>query len=227
MRKPRESKYSKMVNKYINEVFTDSPMKFKSENYLITGYDNPQKVSASGRVYRTYKIQLENAVWISTQTFNKYVKRGFFSKQVHKKIDNARMFERFNESVNNEFDPLIEVVQEETPTMKQVFEMVLSTKPTVKESVEVEVDADELHDLKTTYNLRTLKKEYKRLAKKYHTDNLDTGDVERFKLVKTIYDVRKLMIELTIEDFGYDDPDFADLVDSGEKAHKAWFNIKY
>lgn len=120
MRKPRESKYSKMINKHINEVFTDFQMKLESENYLITDYDNPQRVSSSGRVYRTYKVQLENSVWISTQMFNKYVKRGFFSKNVHKKIDNARIFERFNESVNNEF----EEVKEETP--KQKFEIKVS-----------------------------------------------------------------------------------------------------
>ena len=58
MRKPRESKYQKMIGKKINEVFTDFQMKLESENYEITGYDNPTKVSASGRVYKTYKVQV-------------------------------------------------------------------------------------------------------------------------------------------------------------------------
>ena len=133
MRKPRESKYQKMIGKKINEIFTDVQMKLESENYEITGYDNPTKVSASGRVYRTYKVQLENSVWISTQMFNKYVKRGYFSKNVHKKIDDAKMFER-------EFEPLIEVVKpvevKEEPKIKQVFELVLSTRK-VEEPVEV------------------------------------------------------------------------------------------
>ena len=223
MRKPRESKYQKMIGKKINEVFTDFQMKLESENYEITGYDNPPRVSSSGRVYKTYKVQLENSVWISTQMFNKYVKRGYFSKNVHKKIDDAKMF-------NNEFEPLIEVVKpvevKEEPKIKQVFELVLSTRK-VEEPVEVVEPTDELHDLKTTYNLRQLKGAYRTLSKKYHPDNLETGDSDRFKLVKTIYDVRKLIIEVNLESFGYDDPDFAELVDMAEQVHKEWHNIQY
>ena len=223
MRKPRESKYQKMIGKKINEVFTDFQMKLESENYEITGYDNPPRVSSSGRVYKTYKVQLENSVWISTQMFNKYVKRGYFSKNVHKKIDDAKMF-------NNEFEPLIEVVKpvevKEEPKIKQVFELVLSTRK-VEEPVEVVEPTDELHDLKTTYNLRQLKGAYRTLARRYHPDNLETGDSDRFKLVKTIYDVRKLIIEVNLESFGYDDPDFAELVDMAEQVHKEWHNIQY
>lgn len=223
MRKPRESKYQKMIGKKINEVFTDFQMKLESENYEITGYDNPPRVSSSGRVYKTYKVQLENSVWISTQMFNKYVKRGYFSKNVHKKIDDAKMF-------NNEFEPLIEVVKpvevKEEPKIKQMFELVLSTRK-VEEPVEVVEPTDELHDLKTTYNLRQLKGAYRTLARRYHPDNLETGDSDRFKLVKTIYDVRKLIIEVNLESFGYDDPDFAELVDMAEQVHKEWHNIQY
>ena len=86
---------------------------------------------------------------------------------------------------------------------------------------------DELHDLKTTYNLKDLKNAYRTLARRYHPDNLETGDSDRFKLVKTIYDVRKLIIEVNLESFGYDDPDFAELVDMAEQVHKEWHNIQY
>lgn len=298
MRKPRESKYSKMINKHINEVFTDFQMKLESENYLITDYDNPQRVSSSGRVYRTYKVQLENSVWISTQTFNKYVKRGFFSKNVHKKIDDAKIFERFNESINNEFEPLIEVVKpvevKEEPTKYEIELTSVMWRTKGKRTTEVEraindmtnIDdinelkkywrtecckkfhpdhggnaedfaevrfwyeeelrniksiqaaldeilnesvvepVDELHDLKTTYNLKDLKNAYRTLARRYHPDNLDTGDSDRFKLAKTIYDVRKLIIEEISEVFGHDD-NFEELVDMTEDLHKSLHKIVY
>ena len=287
MRKPRESKYQKMIGKKINEIFTDVQMKLESENYEITGYDNPTKVSASGRVYRTYKVQLEKSVWISTQTFNKYVKRGFFSKNVHKKIDNARIFERFNESINNEFEPLIEVVKpvevKEEPTK---FELVVSefqkdrntfsdlrksddldafmgceTEEEVKETykrlakiyhpdcgglqiqfetlkdryefalrrvrryAEVVGEIKEMEDLRTTYSLKDLKSAYRKLSMKHHPDH--GGDVEQFKLVKTIYDVRKRAIEENVEVFGYDDPNFAFLVDLNEELIKSMERIQY
>ena len=86
---------------------------------------------------------------------------------------------------------------------------------------------DELHDLKTTYNLKDLKNAYKTLARRYHPDNLETGDSDRFKLVKTIYDVRKLIIEEILEVFGYDDPNFAELVDMTEDLHKSMHKIVY
>ena len=293
MRKPKESKYSKMINKHINEVFTDFQMKLESENYLITDYDNPQRVSSSGRVYRTYKVQLENSVWISTQMFNKYVKRGYFSKNVHKKIDNAKMFERFNESINNEFEPLIEVVKpvevKEEPTKYEIeltsvmwrtkgdrstevaraindmaniddineLKKYWRTECCKKfhpdhggnakdfaevrfwyeeelrniESIQTALDeilnepVDELHDLKTTYNLKDLKNAYKKLARKHHPDH--GGDVEQFKLVKTIFDVRKRAIEENAEIFGYDDANFEELVDMDEDLIKSMERIQY
>lgn len=86
---------------------------------------------------------------------------------------------------------------------------------------------DELHDLKSVYDLRQLKGAYRTLSKKYHPDNLETGDSDRFKLVKTIYDVRKLMIEEILEVFGYDEPNFAELVDMTEDLHKSLHKIVY
>ena len=276
MTKP--SKYKSYVGKRVNEI-SSVPVKLESENYFITDYDNPQKVSSSGRVYRTYKVQLENSVWISTQMFNKYVKRGFFSKQVHKKIDNVRMFERFNESINNEFEP-VEVKEEPTK-----FELVVSefqkdrntfsdlrksddldafmgceTEEEVKETykrlakiyhpdcgglqiqfealkdryefslrrvrryVEVVGEIKEMQDLRTTYDLRELKQAYHKCVQKFHPDH--GGDVEQFKLVKTIYDVRKRAIESIIEDFGNDD-DFEEIVDMGEDLIKTMEGMQY
>ena len=85
---------------------------------------------------------------------------------------------------------------------------------------------DELHDLKTTYNLKDLKNAYRTLARRYHPDNLETGDSDRFKLAKTIYDVRKLIIEEILEVFGYDD-NFEELVDMTEDLHKSLHKIVY
>lgn len=296
MRKPRESKYQKMIGKKINEVYTDFQMNLESENYEITGYipGGEPRISKSGRPYKVYKVQLENVVWISTQMFNKYVKRGYFSKNVHRKIDDAKMFE----SINNEFEPLIEVVKpvevKEEPTKYEIelTSVMWRTKgkrttevecaindmanidsiPELKkyfkteckkfhpdhggnaedfaevrfwyeeelrniESIQTALDeilnesvvkpVDELHDLKTTYNLKDLKNAYRVLARKFHPDNLETGDSDRFKLVKTIYDVRKLMIEEILEVFGYDDPNFAELVDMTEDLHKSLHKIVY
>lgn len=296
MRKPRESKYQKMIGKKINEVYTDFQMRLESENYEITGYipGGEPRISRSGRRYKVYKVQLENSVWISTQMFNKYVKRGLFSKNVHRKIDNARIFERFNESINNEFEPVIEVVKpvevKEEPTKYEIELTSVMWRTVGKRTTEVEraindmtnIDdinelkkywrteckkfhpdhggnaedfaevrfwyeeelrniesiqtaldeilnepVDELHDLKTTYNLKDLKNAYRVLVRKYHPDNLETGDSDRFKLVKTIYDVRKLMIEEILEVFGYDDPNFAELVDMTEDLHKSLHKIVY
>lgn len=211
----------------ITEAFADCQLKLASENYKITGYDNPTKVSASGRTYRTYKVQLEDCIWLSTQSFNRYVKRGYFGNRFSKRLQREREFARFNESINNEFEPVVKPVEvKEEPKIKQVFELVISTRK-VEEPVEVVEPTDELHDLKTTYNLRQLKGAYRTLSKKYHPDNLETGDSDRFKLVKTIYDVRKLIIEVNLESFGYDDPDFAELVDMAEQVHKEWHNIQY
>lgn len=220
------SKYKAYENKFVNEV-SEFKVKLESENYYITKFDNPLVQAKSGRTYRTYKLQLENAVWVSVQTFNKYLKRGYFSKQISNKIQRAREFARFNESINNEFEPVVKPVEvKEEPKIKQMFELVLSTRK-VEEPVEVVEPTDELHDLKTTYNLRQLKGAYKTLARRYHPDNLETGDSDRFKLVKTIYDVRKLMIEEILEVFGYDDPNFAELVDMTEDLHKTMHNIQY
>lgn len=86
-------------------------------------------------------------------------------------------------------------------------------------------NSDELHDLKTTYSLRDLKKCYKSLAQIFHPDK-ETGNVNMFKLVNTIYKVRKNAISSLIEDFGNDD-DFAEIVDMAEQALKVKEGIQY
>ena len=150
-----------------------------------------------GKKYYKREIEIDHVLWVSVQSFEKQS----FSRRYFK------------------------VVKEKQP-MKQMFELVLSTKR-VEEPVEVVEPTDELHDLNSVYDLRQLKNTYKKLARKFHPDNLDTGDVEQFKLVKTIYDVRKLMIEEILEVFGYDDPNFAELVDMTEDLHKSMHKIVY
>ena len=95
----------------------------------------------------------------------------------------------------------------------------------VRRFAEVVGEIKEMQDLRTTYNLKDLKSAYKKLARKHHPDH--GGDVEQFKLVKTIYDVRKLCIEENAEVFGYDDPNFAFLVDLDEDLYKKMNKIVY
>ena len=166
------------------------------------------KVSRTGREYKVRRLWVtkdnEHILEIGTQSWHK--------KSFMKRLDKITI------------EKPVEVKEE--PKIKQMFELVLSTRK-VEEPVEVVEPTDELHDLKTTYNLRQLKGAYRTLARKYHPDNLETGDSDRFKLVKTIFDVRKLIIEVNLETFGYDDPDFAELVDMAEDLHKTMHNIQY
>ena len=166
------------------------------------------KVSRTGREYKVRRLWVtkdnEHILEIGTQSWHK--------KSFMKRLDKITI------------EKPVEVKEE--PKIKQMFELVLSTRK-VEEPVEVVEPTDELHDLKTTYNLRQLKGAYRTLARRYHPDNLETGDSDRFKLVKTIFDVRKLIIEVNLESFGYDDPDFAELVDMAEDLHKTMHNIQY
>ena len=95
----------------------------------------------------------------------------------------------------------------------------------VRRYVEVVGEIKEMQDLRTTYNLKDLKSAYRKLSMKHHPDH--DGDVEQFKLVKTIYDVRKRAIEENAEVFGYDDPNFAFLVDLYEDLTKSMEGIQY
>ena len=117
-----------------------------------------------------------------------------------------------------------------------------------------EESTDELRDLKNICDVRELKKEYRRLARKFHPDNLDTGNTEQFKLVKTIFEVRTKAIESALEIFnmfedtflesfdgwkGYTeekikeelneskDECFKDFVDNEEQYFKGIYNIQY
>lgn len=56
---------------------------------------------------------------------------------------------------------------------------------------------------------------------------METGNANMFKLVKTIYDVRKRAIEENAEVFGYDDANFEELVDMDEDLIKSMEGIQY
>jgi hypothetical protein len=107
--------------------------------------------------------------------------------------------------------------------VKELGLMVLAI--TSQQKTSGNTNSDELHDLKTTYSLRDLKKCYKSLAQIFHPDK-ETGNVNMFKLVNTIYRVRKNAISSLIEDFGNDD-DFAEIVDMAEEALKVKEGIQY
>lgn len=201
-RKPSKYKTMADLKQKISEAFPDYELKFASENYKITKYDNPLLPAKSGKMYRRYKVELENAVWISTQTLNKYVKRGYFSKRINDKILKSREYARFDENINENFE------ENDLPIRE------------VKE-----VDMHDFDELRGTYDLRELKQAYHKCAQKFHPDH--GGDVEMFKLAKTIYDVRKCAIEEISEFCPYGDSDFEELVDITEDALKVKDGIVY
>lgn len=106
--------------------------------------------------------------------------------------------------------------------VKELGLMVLAI--TSQQKTSGDVNSDELHDLKSVYNLRSLKQAYRALTQKFHPDH--GGNVEMFKLVNTIYKVRKNAISSLIEDFGNDD-DFEEIVDMAEQALKVKEGIQY
>ena len=95
---------------------------------------------------------------------------------------------------------------------------------TSQQKTNVDTNSDDLHDLKTVYNLRGLKKCYKSLAHQFHPDH--GGNTNMFKLVKTIYDVRKKAIEMALDLFNEDDEDYKEIVDSGEEMIKGLEGIQ-
>ena len=106
--------------------------------------------------------------------------------------------------------------------VKELGLMVLAI--TSQQKTSGNTNSDELHDLKSVYNLRSLKQAYRALTQKFHPDH--GGNVEMFKLVNIIYKVRKNAISSLIEDFGNDD-DFAEIVDMAEQALKVKEGIQY
>ena len=106
--------------------------------------------------------------------------------------------------------------------VKELGLMVLAI--TSQQKTSGNTNSDELHDLKSVYNLRSLKQAYRALTQKFHPDH--GGNVEMFKLVNTIYKVRKNAISSLIEDFGNDD-DFEEIVDMAEQALKVKEGIQY
>ena len=108
--------------------------------------------------------------------------------------------------------------------VKELGLMVLAI--TSQQKTSGDVNSDELHELKTVYNLRSLKNAYRTLSKKFHPD-METGNANMFKLVKTIYDVRKKCIEDNLEIFGEDDPKVAELVHIDEEFMKKMQGIQY
>ena len=108
--------------------------------------------------------------------------------------------------------------------VKELGLMVLAI--TAQQKTQGNTNSDDLHDLKTVYNLRSLKQAYRALSKKFHPD-MATGNTNMFKLVKTIYDVRTKAIEMALDMFDENDVDYKDIVDSGEEMIKGLEGIQY
>ena len=108
--------------------------------------------------------------------------------------------------------------------VKELGLMVLAI--TSQQKTSGNTNSDELHDLKSVYNLRSLKQVYRALSKKFHPD-METGNANMFKLVKTIYDVRKRAIEVNADVFDENDSDFTEMVDLSEDLIKSMEGIQY
>lgn len=108
--------------------------------------------------------------------------------------------------------------------VKELGLMVLAI--TSQQKTSGNTNSDELHDLKSVYNLRSLKQAYRALSKKFHPD-METGNANMFKLVKTIYDVRKRAIEANADVFDENDSDFTEMVDLSEDLIKSMEGIQY
>lgn len=108
--------------------------------------------------------------------------------------------------------------------VKELGLMVLAI--TSQQKTSGNTNSDELHDLKSVYNLRSLKQAYRALSKKFHPD-METGNANMFKLVKTIYDVRKRAIEVNADVFDENDSDFTEMVDLSEDLIKNMEGIQY
>lgn len=105
-----------------------------------------------------------------------------------------------------------------TTTQEKVKKILLLPAPKEIDYIEI---------LRTTYKLKELKNAYRNVSKKFHPDNLLTGDVQIFKLADSIYKTRKKVIEDTIETFGENDKDFKEIVDMFEEAAKEMNGINY
>ena len=266
----KQSKYVNYVGKRVNEI--SSVQVSDAQNYLITKFEREKRASNSKRgYYYSYKLQLENGVWISTQTFNKYVKRGFFSKQLVKKLQDAKVVKVFDFDNSNlpfievkptakaktsrlSIDDLLDiheqVVKEISDTTVHLANVLLDDFTNIdwatgelkynnfsdyyEENVAIwlekyeyalENDANDERNVFTYYewkytfepmfkelmqglweiNLenarktqaynffdkyrllnshKDAKKLHKQLARKYHTDNLETGNIEMFKVIQ-------------------------------------------
>ena len=267
----KQSKYVSYEGKRVNEV-----SEFKvpsSQNYLITKFNGGEKrVSSSGRKYYVYKLQLENGVWINVNMFNKYVKRGYFSKQLVKKVQDSKVVKVFD--FDNSNLPFIEVPKVKVKTSRLSIDDLLDIhEQTLTEMGNLTSDLADIlytkfsnfnwktgellyndfndyydenvsiwfdkydnalengnseYDIFTYYNwkytvepqfknmmkelwqfalkdakytqhtyflkqykqldLQNAKKLHKQLARKYHTDNLETGNVEMFKVIQGTYE---------------------------------------
>ena len=105
-----------------------------------------------------------------------------------------------------------------TTTQEKVKKLLLLPAPKEVDYIEI---------LRTTYKLKELKNAYRNVSKKFHPDNLLTGDVQIFKLADSIYKTRKKVIEDTIETFGENDKDFKEIVDMFEEAAKEMNDVNY
>lgn len=144
----KQSKYKGYENKRVNEV-SEFKVLVDSQNYLITKFEREKRECKSKRgYYYSYKLQLENSVWISTQTFNKYVKRGFFSKQLVKKVKDSKVVKVVD--FENSNLPFIEVpkVEVEKPTTSiQVMK-----KQEILMAMENEKDTGNVVKVETVYD---------------------------------------------------------------------------
>lgn len=96
---------------------------------------------------------------------------------------------------------IVRKVQRKKQQATKYFLMVVEN---VTKAVIEKCDDEMFATLKTTYDLKALKRAYRKLSKLFHPD-MSTGNVEKFKLADAIYRVRKEAMNRAMDSF---DPEF-------------------
>ena len=105
----------------------------------------------------------------------------------------------------------LKIVKQVKRKKQQATKYFLMVVENIAKTVVEKCDDEMFVTLKTTYDLKTLKRTYRKLSKLFHPDM--GGDENKFKLANVIYRIRKDVFESSISAFGYIDKDIADMTE--------------
>ena len=123
----------------------------------------------------------------------------------------------------------LKIVKQVKRKKQQATKYFLMVVENIAKTVIEKCDDEMFVTLKTTYDLKALKRVYRKLSKLFHPD-MSTGNVELFKLADAIYSVRKEALRRALDSF---DPEFdkeewfREDVDMIEQSIKDNENIEY